>query len=305
METRAHYILIGLFTIGSAAAILLFALWMTQAGTDRDYERYDIVFTETVSGLNIGSAVQYNGIRVGEVESLSLNPDDPREVWARVRVSATTPIKTDTTAHLTLLNITGASGIELSQGLPDSPRLASTTATIPVIYAEPSSLARLRLNADELLLNLTTLIDSANRVLSEENTAYVARMLDNLDAVTSALAAEQDTVREGLRGFVEAGANLNRLLASIEAQANQYGEPLLSSAVATMQHVEQLARQIDTLIEENADAVTLGLQSLGELDPAMRDLRDTMSNFSAIVSRLEDDPAGFLLGGDNIREYQQ
>lgn len=305
METRAHYILIGLFTLGCGAAILLFVLWMTKAGTERDFERYDVVFTETVSGLNVGSAVQYNGIRVGEVESLTLNSQDPRQVWARVRVSATTPIKTDTTAHLTLLNITGASGIELSQGLPDNPRLSSTTADIPVIYAEPSSFARLRINADELLLNLTTLIDSANRVLSEENTAYVGRMLDNLDAVISALAAEQDTVREGLRSIVDTGANLNRLLISVETQATQYGEPLLASAVATMQHVEQLAGRMDTLIEENADAVTLGLQSLGELDPAMRDLRETMSNFSAIVGRLEDDPASFLLGGDNIREFRR
>lgn len=305
METRAHYILIGLFTLGSAAAVLLFVLWMTKTGTDRDFERYDVIFTETVSGLNVGSAVQYNGIRVGEVESLSLNPDDPRQVWARVRVNATTPVKTDTTAHLTLLNITGASGIELSQGLPESPRLSSTTAGVATIYAEPSSLARLRLNADELLLNLTTLIDSANRVLSEENAAYVARMLDNLDAVTSALANEQDTVRDGLQSLLEAGNNLNRLLISIEAQASQYGEPLLSSAVGTMRHIEQLAGRLETLIDDNADAVTLGLQSLGELDPAMRDLRDTMSNFSAIVSRLEDDPAGFLLGGDNIREFQR
>lgn len=305
METRAHYILIGLFTLGCGAAILMFVLWMAKAGTERDFERYDVVFTETVSGLNVGSAVQYNGIRVGEVESLTLNPEDPRQVWARVRVSATTPIKTDTTAHLTLLNITGASGIELSQGLPDNPRLSSTTDDIPIIYAEPSSLARLRINADELLLNLTTLIDSANRVLSEENAAYVARMLDNLDAVISALAAEQDTVRDGLRSIVDTGANLNRLLASVETQATQYGEPLLASAVATMQHVEQLAHRMEILIEENADAVTLGLQSLGELDPAMRDLRDTISNFSAIVGRLEDDPAGFLLGGDNIREFRR
>ncbi len=303
METRAHHILIGLFTLIAGVAILLFVLWLTKFGDSRNYQTYDIVFHEAVSGLNVGSAVQYNGIGVGEVEALTLDPDDPRQVWARVRVASSTPIKSDTQARLTLLNITGASGIELSDGTPDSPPLTAGERGVPVIVAEPSSLARLRGDSEELLVSVTTLLDSANRLLSEENAAYITRVLDNLDTVTTALAREQDTLREALQSLVTAGQDVSRLIARFDQQTSDYAQPLLVSAVQTMNNVERLTLRLDDLLSENSQALTTGIQSLNELDPAIRDLRDTMNSFSEIVDRLEADPAGFVLGGDNIREF--
>lgn len=303
METRAHHILIGLFTLAGGAAILLFVLWMTKFGDDRNYQTYDIVFREAVSGLSVGSAVQYNGIGVGQVESLTLDPDDPRQVWARVRVAGTTPIKSDTQARLTLLNITGASGIELSEGTSDSPSMTAGQRGVPVIIAQPSSLARLRGDSEELILSVTTLLDSANRLLSEENAAYITRVLDNLDTVTTALAQEQDTLREGLQSLISAGQDVSGLIARFDQQTSDYAEPLLASAVQTMENFEQLSLRLDNLLNENSQALTTGMQSLNELDPAIRDLRDTMSSFSDIVNRLEADPTGFVLGGDNIREF--
>src|SRR5690606_29239470 len=123
-----------------------------------------------VSGLSVGSPVQYSGIRVGEVEQLLLDPVDPRLVRARIRVSASAPVKVDTVARQTLLNVTGASAIELGEGLPESPRLTSDTG-IPVIEATPSSLAQLRLTSEELLLNASTLLERANALLSDDNAA--------------------------------------------------------------------------------------------------------------------------------------
>jgi len=303
METRAHHILIGLFTLAAGAGILLFVLWLTKFGADRNYQSYDIVFREAVSGLNVGSAVQYSGIGVGQVESLRLDPDDPRQVWARVRVAGTTPVKSDTLARLTLLNVTGASGIELSEGTPDSPLLTSAQSGVPVINAEPSSLARLRGDSEELLLSVTTLLDSANRLLSEENASYITRVLDNLDTVTTALAQEQDTLRQGLQSLITAGQDVSSLIARFDQQTADYAEPLLASAVQTMSNIEQVSMRLGTLMDENSHALETGMQSFAEIDPAIRDLRDTLNSFSDIVNRLEDDPAGFLLGGDNIREF--
>lgn len=74
METRAHHVLIGLFTLIIFTAVLLFSLWLTKSGTDRQFKQYDIVFNEAVSGLSQGSTVNYSGIRVGEVTMLRLIP---------------------------------------------------------------------------------------------------------------------------------------------------------------------------------------------------------------------------------------
>lgn len=303
METRAHYILIGAFTLGLGAAALLFGLWMSRATLDSDYRLYDIVFQEAVAGLSVGSPVQYSGIRVGEVERLTLDPEDPRQVWARVRVVSTAPVKVDTTARLALLNITGSSSIALSQGLPSSPLLTADNG-VPVIHAEPSSMAMLRTGSEELLLSVTTLLDRANALLSTDNASRVSRVLENLDTFTTAMTEQQDTLREGLQNLASAGSDLSSLLRSLDQQLATHSGPFLENVNATVTNMERFSARLDTLLEENSDAMGNGMQSLSELAPAMQELRGILGTLSEISRRLEDDPAGFLLGTDNIQDFE-
>jgi phospholipid/cholesterol/gamma-HCH transport system substrate-binding protein len=276
---------------------------MSQSVLDSDIKRYDILFREAVSGLSVGSIVQYSGIRVGDVEQLTLDPEDPRQVWARVRVAANTPVKTDTRARLALLNITGASGIELSQGTPQSEFLGGGD-TIPIIEAEPSPLTQLRVSSEELLVNVTSLVENANRLLSEENSAYVTRVLSNLDTVTTALAEEQQVLRAGLQSLVAAGNDISRLINTLEDLTVRHGDPILGNAGETLATMQRISLQLEAVVGENRDALNQGMQGIAELDPAMRELRTTIFNLNSLVNRLGDDPAGFLLGGDNIREFE-
>ena len=303
METRAHHILIGLFTVLAAGALLMFVLWMSRSGTDGEMKRYDILFREAVSGLSVGSVVQYSGIRVGDVERLTLDPQDPRQVWARIRVSASTPVKTDTRARLALLNITGASIIELSQGTPESNFLGGND-DIPVIEAEPSPLTQLRISSEELLVNVTTLVENANRLLSEDNSAHVTRVLSNLDTVTSALAEEQAVLRAGLQALATAGNDMSRLIATVEEQTLQYSGPILSRAADTLENMERVSLQLESILDENRGALNQGMQGVAEFNPAMRELRTALNNLNALILRINDDPTGFVLGGETIREYQ-
>lgn len=118
METRAHHVLIGLFSVIVIGAALLFGLWLAKSGSEGKFNYYDIVFNEAVSGLSQGSSVQYSGIKVGDVAFLRLDPKDPRKVWARIRVVASAPIKQDTTAKLALTGITGTSIIQPAAARP-------------------------------------------------------------------------------------------------------------------------------------------------------------------------------------------
>src|SRR3546814_20281963 len=93
METRAHHVLIGLFTVIVVVGALLFGLWLAKSSVDSEFKDYEVVFNEAVSGLSRGSAVEYSGIKVGDVVNLRLDPNDPRRVLARVRLSAETPVK--------------------------------------------------------------------------------------------------------------------------------------------------------------------------------------------------------------------
>jgi phospholipid/cholesterol/gamma-HCH transport system substrate-binding protein len=303
METRAHYILVGLFTILASAAALLFSLWMSGTGSDNDVYTYDVLFHEAVSGLSVGSPVQYSGIRVGEVQQLTLDPLDPRIVRARIQVSAAAPVKVDTVARRTLLNITGASAIELSEGLPESPRL-TTSEGIPVIEATPSSLSQLRLTSEELLVSASTLLDRANQLFSDENARRVSRVLDNVEVVTATLAAEQQVLRDGLEGFAQSSSALNSLLTRADQQLRRFDEPVLESVLAAVTDLQNTSQQLNNLLAESSPAVSSGLQGFAELGPAMRDLRSILSNIDNMTRRLADDPANFVLGNDNVREFR-
>ncbi len=303
METRAHYILVGLFTLIAGASALLFALWLTNAGVDREVNYYDVLFREAVSGLSQGSAVQYSGIRVGEVEQLTLDPQDPRIVRARIRVSTDVPVKVDTRARLTLLNITGASAIELSGGLPSSERLTAVVG-VPVIEATPSSLAQLRVTSEELLLDASTLIDAANKLLSDENGQRVANMLENVEVFTAALAGQQETLREGLEGFAQSTQAANEVLNRVNTLLLRYEEPVLDGVSTAVADLTQFTQGLNALLEQSTPALSTGLQGFAELAPAMRDLREILNTVDVMARRIADDPANFVLGNDNIREYQ-
>ena len=88
METKANYVLIGAFTLIVSLALLGFGLWAAKYSSDRTWQEYRVVFREAVTGLSVGSPVQYNGIAVGSITELNLVPDDPRQVVARIRLNS-------------------------------------------------------------------------------------------------------------------------------------------------------------------------------------------------------------------------
>ena len=141
METKAHHALVGFFVVFLAAAAALFTLWISQIQFDREFEEYDVVFDGPVRGLRESSEVRFNGIQVGEVIDLGLNPNNPNEVIARIRVDAATPVKVDSFAQLEPQGLTGLSYIQLSGGSPGAEALQSRSGDRPArIFARQAQL---------------------------------------------------------------------------------------------------------------------------------------------------------------------
>src|SRR5262245_55935247 len=113
METRANYVLIGASTVISAVLLMLFAMWMANSEVSRGFNEYDVVFSDPVRGLSEGGEVRFNGIKVGEVKSLRIDPDNSNRVIARVRVSADVPVRRDSDATLEPIGLTGVTLIQL------------------------------------------------------------------------------------------------------------------------------------------------------------------------------------------------
>lgn len=310
METRAHHVLIGLFTVVAVGCALLFALWLGKSSMDREYSYYDIGFSQAVSGLSSGSSVEYSGIKVGDVVQLWLEPDDPRKVRARIRVYGGTPIKTDTQARLALANITGSMVIQLHGGTPESPRLEGDPDDPPLIIADPSSLSALLENGEDLMSNINNLLLSANQIFSEENTTRLSRTLEHLEQATSVLSDQRGDLAQTLQQFNQLSQQANSVmgeLSSLARNANglldEQGRSVLDSAAHSMKALDRTTARLDTLLEDNQGALNNGMQGFNELGPAINELRTTLGALRRVTQRLEDNPSGFLLGRDKLQEF--
>jgi phospholipid/cholesterol/gamma-HCH transport system substrate-binding protein len=89
METHARYLLVGISSLIVTAILIIFVLWLGKLEFNRAFQDYDVRFHESVSGLAIGASVQLNGIQVGQVKQLGLDPNNPAEVSAIVRCNYT------------------------------------------------------------------------------------------------------------------------------------------------------------------------------------------------------------------------
>ncbi|MGQ7960527.1 MlaD family protein [Pseudomonas sp. SP16.1] len=304
MEPRAHHVLIGLFTVLMAGAALLFALWLNKAGADRAFTDYEVIFNESVTGLSQGSAVQYSGIKVGDVVSLGLDPQDPRTVRARIRIVGPTPIKQDTRARLAITGITGLAVIQLHGGSPDSPPLVGEDGQPAIIVADRSPLSRLMANGEDLMINVTRLLNRANRMLSRENAERVSRTLDHLEQASAGLAEQREELTETLRQAGAATREAAELMRSANRLVEGQGHQVLASSERLMASLERSSGNIEQLLEANRSALDNGLQGLGELGPAIGELRDTLAALRSFSQRLEQDPTGYLLRNDSIKEFQ-
>ncbi|MBF8722307.1 MULTISPECIES: MlaD family protein [Pseudomonas] len=311
METRAHHVLIGLVTVLVVAGAMLFGLWLTKSSVDDTFKDYEVVFNEAVSGLSRGSPVQYNGIKVGDVSTLRLDPKDPRRVLARIRLSADTPVKEDTQAKLTLAGVTGNAFIQLTGGTPQSPELKGKDGKLPVIVASPSPISRLLSDSSDLVTNVNLLLHNANQMFSEDNIERLSNTLANLEQTTGTFANNKGGISQAIEQLAEVGKQANATLAETQAlmhNANgllgSEGRQAFGSAEQAMQSLAESTATINSLLKDNREALDDGAQGLNQLAPAIRELRETLNALKGISRRLEADPSGYLLGRDNNKEFQ-
>jgi phospholipid/cholesterol/gamma-HCH transport system substrate-binding protein len=168
MEADKRYFVEGLFIIGLALAAALFSVWLVSSG-DRDDVIYRIRFAESVSGLALGDPVKFQGVDVGKVKSMAIDPEDSRLVRVDVRLRKEAPVKTDTKASLKLKGITGVVFIDLSGGRAEAKSLLSATpeGQIPEIPSEKSNIAEILDQLPKVIQKLSALETKAGKVMTE------------------------------------------------------------------------------------------------------------------------------------------
>ncbi len=305
METKANYVLIGAFTIIIASALLLFGLWAAKYSSERSWQEYQIVFREAVTGLSIGSPVQYNGIAVGSITKLSLAPNDPRQVIAQVRLDASTPVKTDTRAKLGITSLTGPSVIQLSGGTPQAPKLTSVDKReAPVIQTTPSALQNIADTANRI-------VERLDQALSDKNVARITATLENLESISGSMAHRDDGLQALIVSARDAAQNLDKTLDTTNGAIQRLDQNLvrelpqiLEKLESTLARLDSAAGNANAILGENRAAInSFASDGLGQLGPTLSELRSLIRDLRQVSDRLEGNPARYLLGRDAPKEF--
>ena len=305
METKANYVLIGAFTLVISIFGLLFALWAANWSSEREWDTYRIVFNEAVTGLFEGGSVRYNGITVGTIEHLRLAPNDPRKVLAQVRIASGTPIKTDTHAKISQDGLTGPAFIQLSGGSPNAPLLASNDRDeVPTIATEPSALQNIADTANRLVTRM-------DEVLSEQNVKRISDSLENIEQLTGAVAAQREDLGQLIVNAREASEQLKLTMQTTNGAVERLDRDVIRNLPAlvekldrTLAELESVSTNANAMINENraplASFTQNGLQQVG---PALSELRGLVRDLRRVASRLDNNPAGYVLGRQQPKEF--
>lgn len=293
METRAHYVLIGAFVLSAVAAAFLFILWLGQ--TQREFDEYDVIFTERVSGLSRGGQVRFNGIQKGEVVALDIDPKNPSVVIARVRVDRDTPVKTDTRAELELVGFTGLAVISFVGGSPDKPLLKEVTRGVPRLKADTAGLAAFFEGSGDI-------VAAAQRLLTEENTESVRRTLKSVAEVTETLAAEKENIAKITRNSAAITQNLASATAKLDRAATQLEAVMADDGPATVAEARALMTEMRALVAENREPLAAFTNDgLAQVGPAVAEARRLMRTMDQVLREIDRDPRGYLLGESTPR----
>jgi phospholipid/cholesterol/gamma-HCH transport system substrate-binding protein len=200
MENNARYVATGLFTLAVILGGFLFVYWLQNVGGLGQRAQYQVRFASPVSGLLKGSAVLFNGIRVGEVTEIGLSAQDPKQVIVTVAVDPATPVRTDTRVELEFQGLTGATAIALRGGAPTAPALTAPDGAVPLLVADDAATESLTTAAREALRRLDTILI--------ENAEPLKSTLHSMDTFATALARNADKIDgivAGLERFTGGG----------------------------------------------------------------------------------------------------
>jgi phospholipid/cholesterol/gamma-HCH transport system substrate-binding protein len=315
METRASYVAVGAFVLAMLVGILITVMWLARVEFNREFAFYDVYFSASVAGLAQGSPVNYNGIRVGRVSELRIDPQDLQRVRVTIELDQTAPIKQDTTASLASQGLTGATYIEISGGSAESqPLVAQPGERYPVITSKRSGLEKVFASAPEVLARLKDVADRLFEILDDKNLAAIAEILDNLRRFTAAVGARTGEVdgiivdaAGAMRDLHQTLASANAMLGDLRQLVGEKGEArmALKDIDEASRKLEQLETHLDALVQENRPPLReLTQRGFNELSQLLVDARTLVAGMTRLVDDIERDPSRFLFGGNRREGYQ-
>lgn len=269
METRAHFILVGLFTILGILGGLGFFIWLASVQIDRQYTQYGILF-EDVTGLDQSADVFFNGVNVGRVVGIRIWENDPRLVYVGIEIDLDAPVNEGTVAQIEALGVTGVAYIALAGGAPDAAPLAPSPDGPALIRSRRSPLQSLLNSAPNIAEDAAAVVAQLREMTGSENQGHVRNILQNIDAASQ----ELDTA---LTDF----SQITTTIGDAAAQITEFTGRLADIGNATERTLGAADETLATIngTFENADT------ALTALVPAIEDAAATFATINQFIEK--------------------
>jgi phospholipid/cholesterol/gamma-HCH transport system substrate-binding protein len=271
METRANYILIGCFTLAVILGAFGFVYWFHHVGGTGERMTYRVMFQGPIGGLRAGASVTFNGIRVGEVTDLSLDPKDPKNSLATISIDSKTPVRADTEVSLDSQGLTGIAVLALRGGSASAGPLTARSDDVPLLTAGSSASQDMMAAARDVARRIDAVL--------VENQQTLKNSLKNIETFTDMLSKNSDALSKSVRNiesFTDSLAKnsekVDRILASVDTLMAEGKGDLPEAIRAYKSLAENLDKKLDGLIVD-------GRRTLNTIDRAVR-------NFDANPSRI-------------------
>ena len=299
MEREANYAAVGAFVLLVVLLGVLFVYWYSDSREHRNYDRYEIYFTGSVSGLDRGAAVRYLGVHVGRVVDMRVDPRDSSRIDVVVDIDSTTPISAHTVAQLQLQGVTGLLYIDLREDRSNK-LLAPAVASLrfPVIRSAPSGFDVFLASLPEVVAAAGTVMQRANLLLNDSNLHAVSSTLGSLDAASSKLPQTLRDLNALLAELRGASTELAASARGTHALIETAGPDVLAAARrmhSIADHLASASEQLDQVIADNREDVrSFARDGLPELERFAREGREAAEDIRALSTSLRDNPAQLI-----------
>ncbi|MBT2988689.1 MAG: MCE family protein [Candidatus Thiodiazotropha sp. (ex Ctena orbiculata)] len=282
MQSKVSPTLIGLFVLATLALGLGAIFFFSDGGLSHQSTRFILFFESDVKGLQVGSPVNFRGVRVGKVESMSITYykesqefripviigiDDARvgidgvHTGSGVLIGLDELIKQGLRARLNLQSlVTGKLEIELDFH-PNTPiRLVSTDSEYPEIPTVQSGIEKIA--------------SALEAVPIERITQRLTEILDNIEQM--AASGELTRLKDSLIQIIYR-------LDSVTQQLHQVTPQLIDSSVNTLADAQQMMTEIT---ETATQSQQLLAETEGRLAEAFTSWEQTMAGGEATFTQI-------------------
>lgn len=252
MVSKATKVRLGVFLAVGSILILVFAAAVAGNRLTQKWDTYYIVFEDyPVSGLQVGGTVNYQGIKVGRVEDIKIDPDDVLKVRVTINIEPGTPIKENTEAVLSLVGITGLKAVEIRGGTNE----ARTISPGSNIKAGSTMIDDISERAISIAEKIDAIAQNINEITSEQNRENIAKILDETGAILeitrNKLSGTLDSFNLIANNTANLTEDLSRNLDSITQTLNNSIEDISDSSVESINQIAETLNDELVLITRN------------------------------------------------------